>query len=274
MPHQKLRQIYVAMVEARLLDEHIKGLKGAKRPRATRGEEACRVSTAIDLGSGDAVSDSHAGVGMELLAGAKVTSLLGRVVQAKDKGRTKADGGGDSKHGPWVMPWTEDAGERLKLAMGTALVFRKIGAAKVVAAYVAHADARKGEWRGILKLASKLELPIFFVVLPDGRRGKKKDFGRVAKRAGSCGVPGMVVDANDAVALYRVAQETLGRARGGGGPVLIECVSVPQESERGEAEADPLDQMRNFLRGRKIATDTWLEQAAASFHRKLAGRKS
>ena len=88
VPHGKLRQMYVAMAEARVLEEHVaglqrpvKGAKGRRRLDSVRGQEACRVSTAIDLGPGDLVSDSQAGVVMDLLAGAKVSSLLKRLAE-------------------------------------------------------------------------------------------------------------------------------------------------------------------------------------------------
>ena len=56
-------------------------MKERRRLDSTRGQEACRVSTAIDLGPGDLVSDSQVGVVMDLLAGAKVDSLLKRVAE-------------------------------------------------------------------------------------------------------------------------------------------------------------------------------------------------
>src|SRR3982074_2477048 len=94
VPNAKLRQMFVAMAEARVLDEHVaegqglahgskggNGLKGRKRLDSIRGEEACRVSTAIDLGPGDLVSDSQVGVVMDLLAGTVVRSLLKHVAE-------------------------------------------------------------------------------------------------------------------------------------------------------------------------------------------------
>src|SRR5260370_1919492 len=96
VPNAKLRQMYVAMAEARALDEHvaglqtrIKNLKGRRRLDSIRRQEACRVSTAIDLEPGDLVSDSQAGVVMDLLAGAKVNSLLKRVAELHSGKKTK-----------------------------------------------------------------------------------------------------------------------------------------------------------------------------------------
>ena len=72
-----------------------------------------------------------------------------------------------------------------------------------------------------------------------------------------------VVDANDAVALYRVTQESLGRIRGGGGPVLIECKGYLVEGAQGDASQDPLVLMQGFLLGRKVCTRAWLKRAGA-----------
>ncbi len=87
IPNKKLRQLFVAMVEMRVLDEHIAGLqrgvKARRRLESTRGEEACRVSMAIELAAGDLVSDAQVGVAMGLLAGDKVGALLRRVATGK-----------------------------------------------------------------------------------------------------------------------------------------------------------------------------------------------
>ena len=178
VPNAKLRQMYGAMAEARVLDEHVAGLqkrvkgsKGRRRLDSIRGQEACRVGTAIDLGPGDLVSDSQVGVVMDLLAGAKVNSLLKRVAELhsgkKAKG-VKLDGASVR-----LLPWIDDAGERLRMAMGAALSFKTLGRANVVVAYVRHGEVGRGVWRKVLELAGKLELPVIFVILPIVKGAKK-----------------------------------------------------------------------------------------------------
>ena len=76
----------------------------------------------------------------------------------------------------------------------------------------------------------------------------------ISDRAAAYGVPGVRVDGNDPDASFRVLEEAVERARSGGGPSLIECVTyrfrghshgdsmtyMPAE-ERREAEAnDPV----------------------------------
>jgi TPP-dependent pyruvate/acetoin dehydrogenase alpha subunit len=263
--------MFVAMAEMRVLDEHIgglqKGLKGRRRLDSTRGEEACRVSTAIDLGQGDLVSDSRDGAVMELLAGAKAESLLRRVAGSGTK-KSKAV---ESDVAGRQIPWVEDAGEGLKLALGAALSFNTLKRTNVVVAYVRKGEIAKGVWQQVLELASKLELPVIFVVLPK-TAGKKKNANLSAK-ARTHGVPGIAVDASDAVALYRVAQESMGRTRNGGGPVLIECMVDRSERGRGEKPVDPLIQMKGFLLERKVCTEAWAAKAGDGFRRRIEGVK-
>jgi TPP-dependent pyruvate/acetoin dehydrogenase alpha subunit len=273
VPNAKLRQMFVAMAEARALDEHIAGLqksvKARRKLESTRGQEACRVSTAIDLGPGDLVSDSQMGVVMELVAGAKVTSLLKRVneIHSGKKARSASAPGTSGR----VLPWIDDAGERLRMAMGAALSFKTLGRANVVVAYVRSDGVAKGTWRLVLKLAAKLELPIIFVILPQVKGEKTNGAGDLHAKTARWGVPGIPVDAGDAVAVYRVAQESLGRTRGGDGPVLIECVTYRGEGGRGSI--DPLDQMKEFLLGRKVGTKAWLNGASNGLSRRVAAAR-
>jgi len=286
VPNAKLRQMYVAMAEARVLDEHVvgsqkrvKSLKAAKgrgRLNSIRGQEACRVSTAMDLVPGDLVSDSQAGVVMDLLAGAKVSSLLKRVAElgsGKNGSGKNAKGvrlGGTSGR---LLPWIDDAGERLRMAMGAALSFKTLGRANVVVAYVRPGEVGKAVWRKVLELAGRLEVPVSVVVLPAAKGDRRDGMTNLSAKTAGWGVPGIPVDAGDAVALYRVAQESLGRTRGGDGPVLIECVAYRMEGSGGAAPGDPLVQMKEFLLGRKVCTKAWLERAGEGLRRRIAAAR-
>jgi TPP-dependent pyruvate/acetoin dehydrogenase alpha subunit len=279
VPNKKLLQMYGVMADARALDEHIqrlqKGVTGRRRLDSTRGQEACRVSTALELLPGDLVSDSQAGVVMDLISGAQskaqIDSLLERVAEFHEG---KIDEAKLVKEGALarVLPWVDDVGNRLRMAMGAALSFKTLKRGSLVVAYVGHDELGKKEWREVLEIASRLELPMIFVVLP----GSGKDQGGVRQlsaKARGWGMPGMPVDAHDAVALYRVTQESLGRIRGGGGPVLIECKGYRVEGTRKDSTEDPLAQMKSFLLGRKVCTQAWLEKAGERLHGRISSSK-
>jgi TPP-dependent pyruvate/acetoin dehydrogenase alpha subunit len=279
VPNKKLLQMYGVMADARALDEHIqklqKGVKARRRLVSTRGQEACRVSTALELLPGDLVSDSQAGVVMDLISGAQskaqIGSLLGRVAEFHEG---KIDGAKLAKEGALarVLPWVEDVGDQLSMAMGAALSFKTLKRESLVVAYVGYDELGKKEWRQVLETASKLELPMVFVVLPSGG----KDQGGVRQlsaKARGWGMPGMPVDAHDAVALYRVTQESLGRIRGGGGPVLIECKGYRVEGAQENSNDDPLTQMKTFLLGRKVCTEAWLKNVGERLRTRISSSK-
>src|SRR5271156_3747145 len=123
IPNKKLRALYTAMVELRLLEEFVAGLQKAKKTKpAARlhtapGEEACFVSTLIDLEPGDLTSDAHRGVATEFLRGDKLPLLVRRVKALITN--TGKGGGSDTPTDPRKdLPFLEAGLQRLNLAAG------------------------------------------------------------------------------------------------------------------------------------------------------------
>ncbi len=232
VPHAVLRRMYDGMKALRAMEPRAAALKSGVR--GLRGEEAARVASLLSLAAGDLVSD-----------------LPG----SPDEARRRAAGRPGAREmlapGTLLLPPVEDAGERLMLAVGAAGALRAQGAGGLVLAY-AEADALSAaRWRQVLGVAERAELPIVFLLLP--RAGDAKQ-GVVSDRAQGWGVPGIPVDAADAVALYRVMQESSLRARGGDGAALIECVRWRVAgSAAGETE-DGVAAMRQVLRRRGLLT--------------------
>lgn len=262
VPNAKLRLMYSKMLEARMLEEAVakrvaaKGKK--KRTAAIRGQEAVRVSTAIDLTQDDLVSDIAPTAGMGLLLGGDPALLLRELTRAKAEWNKVLVEAGVSQ----LLPGIGDEEERLCLAVGAALALKTQGRRGIVVAYARKGEMAPSAWRRVLVPAQKLELPIVFVVLARAGQPKKgAERTEVCKSARAVGVPAIPVDSCDAVALYRVTQESLGRTRSGDGPVLIESVSWQIKGNRDSVN-DPLDHLKESLLARKICTDTWFEQLA------------
>ena len=231
IPNARLRQMYRAMVRARM---HLRAeacRRGGVGGMSTLGLEACLASTSVDLGPGDLVSDVLAGGVVEFLRGATLGEVL-RPGKARKKGGPRADCSAAAR-----MPAGVDVAERLWAALGAAAALKAAGGAGedrgqgegwtaeqagVVVVFVLPGEVPAALWRKALPFAVKHELPVLFVVLPPARGARR--LSRVCETANRYGVPGIPVDADDAVALYRVAQESIGRARIGGGAALMECV--------------------------------------------------
>jgi pyruvate dehydrogenase E1 component alpha subunit len=84
----------------------------------------------------------------------------------------------------------------------------------------------------------------------------------VADRAEAYGFEGVVVDGTDVLAVYRESRRAIEKARGGGGPTLIECLTlrmeghavhddafyVPKDMFERWAASDPIERFRTWLR--------------------------
>jgi TPP-dependent pyruvate/acetoin dehydrogenase alpha subunit len=260
VPNAKLRQMYTMMLGARTLEEALRrraAAKGKRRSAAIRGQEAVRVSTTIDLGPDDLVSDIAVTGGMGMILGGDAASLLRGLSLAKKRDDQTLRDAGVTR----LLRPAKDAEERLHLVVGAALALKTQGRRGVLVAYANRGEVSPAVWRRVLAPAADLELPVIFVVLPRTGGPKRGDeFADLCGVAGKAGVPCMPVDSCDAVALYRVAQESLGRTRGGDGPVLIEAVAWRPEGARGTAD-DPLQHLEESLLAREICNASWFRQA-------------
>lgn len=263
IPNKKLRALYTAMAELRLLESHL-------NLSSPHGEEGCRASTIHCLNPGDLTSDADQGLTTAFLRGAKLPALLSRAQTAKQRRLRPAP------LFPGQLPTLPDTADRLHLALGAAAALksgkpRSNGAAKssLAAIYLYAADLNPKQWSTVLTLASTHTLPLLLVVLPNRQKTQGLAApGRLSHLADTRGVPGIPVDADDPVALYRVAQESTLRVRAGGGPVLMECIPFHLAGKK-IAPADPLVTMQQFLLHRRIATDAWLHSVETSFAARL-----
>jgi acetoin:2,6-dichlorophenolindophenol oxidoreductase subunit alpha len=92
-----------------------------------------------------------------------------------------------------------------------------------------------------------------------------------------CGVPGIAVDGNDAVAIYRVSQESIGRARTGDGAAVMECIPfvvAGMKHKRGEDPHDAVAGMERYMLPRKVVTPAWMEREARTFAQLIAAEKA
>jgi TPP-dependent pyruvate/acetoin dehydrogenase alpha subunit len=208
--------------------------------------------------------DLQAGGVMDHLLGAKLPDVV-RSLDAGTGGKKKAVAKAAKKE---LAIYLEDAEERLFAGMGAALLLKKTWGKVVI--FIKDREASNGALRRALTLAAKRELPVVVVALAKPGEGLgKSDVSRIAHR---CRVPCIAVDSTDAIALYRVAQESLERIRNGGGPALIECVAFNVKSEQ-RVTADPVEQMRRYLLERKLGTEAWINGVKKRFTTRLSAAR-
>jgi TPP-dependent pyruvate/acetoin dehydrogenase alpha subunit len=94
----------------------------------------------------------------------------------------------------------------------------------------------------ILTKARRQSLPIFFIV---------EDGAPLVEVCGS--IPVIRVDGSDAVAVFRVAHESIARAREGIGPTIMECAAWPGDAEH----PDPLEKLELYLDCKRLFQQGW-----------------
>lgn len=126
-----------------------------------------------------------------------------------------------------------------------------------------------------LQISAAQKLPLVVVTEHNmaasktARRPRTADLAHAAKMYG---VPGMTVDGSDVMAVYRVTQEALYRARHNGGPTLVECktwrptgrkiLSAPPQRLRHWVQGDPLEYMERQLKARGFWDEEWAKKFA------------
>ena len=247
--HARMRAMYRALVEVR-------GLATARKDKGFRGVEACWVATAIDLKPGDLTSDTGA---------ASEAAMLGYV---KSVGQRPAGGAAKAADVRGVMKelanakadaFPGSAAERMMCAVGEAMALQASGAGGVVMAYCRCAELSASEWKRLFGMMGQAGLPLVLMVLPEA--GGPEDLEAVARKAAASvdlAVPVIPVDAGDVVAIYRVAQETIVRARAAGGAAVIEGIACG---------TDAVKLMGGQLVKKGICTEAWVGGVRSGFER-------
>lgn len=117
---------------------------------------------------------------------------------------------------------------------------------QVTASFFGDGTANNGQFFECLNMAALWKLPILFVVENNKwaigmAHDRATSQPEIYKKASVFGMPGVEVDGMDVLAVHKVAQEAVARARAGEGPTLIECLTY---RFRGHSLADP-DELRS-----------------------------
>src|SRR5689334_2356582 len=193
------------------------------------GEEAVAVGVCAHLGPADAVFSTHRGHGHALAKGVTPRALIAELF-GRATGCSQGRGGSMHLFAPEVgmMGTSGIVGPCILQAAGAGYSFKLLGSGNVGVAFFGDGASNNGAFHEGLNLAAIWDLPALFVCennmyateVPFAYAARNPD---VAQRAAGYGIPGVVVDGNDVLAVYQAAGEALRRARAGGGPTLIEC---------------------------------------------------
>jgi pyruvate dehydrogenase E1 component alpha subunit len=262
-----LQRAYQTMILARVADEKAvrlqrQGKIGAYPP--SRGQEASQIGPALALGPDDWIIPGFRELTALIWRGVPLLNLF-LYWSGNEEGNAYPEG---VKVTPGVIP----VGDQIPHAVGVSYASKLRGEKVVTMTYFGDGGSSEGSFHEGLNLAGVLKTPTIFICqnnqyaisLP---RSKQTASKTIAQKAIAYGFPGIMVDGNDVLALYVAAKEAVDRARGGGGPTLIESYTYRlgdhttsddatryrNQAELTEWEAkDPLHRFRVYLENKGL----------------------
>jgi len=207
-----------------------------------RNQEAIAVGACLDMTNDDYIASTHRGHGHCI---AKGCELEGMMLELACKENGLCNGKGGSMHiadmSKGMLGANAIVGGGPPIAAGAALTAKTLATGGVSMAFIGDGASDQGTVAEALNLAVVLELPMIFMYennfYAEFTRNPKPE-GRIAERAGSFGMPAVVVDGSDFFAVHKACREAIERGRNGGGPTAIEAVSARYY---GHFEGDPQD---------------------------------
>jgi acetoin:2,6-dichlorophenolindophenol oxidoreductase subunit alpha len=207
------------------------------------GQEAVAAGCAAAMRPGDLSFCTYRGHAHTLARGVPVEKVLGELM-GRDNGLMRGKGGSmhltSVEHG--VMGSYAIIGAHLPIACGAAWRAQYKGQSDISVCFFGDGTTNIGAFHEALNFAAIWKLPVVFVCennlymeyTPIADMTAVKD--PAAGRASAYGLEPIIVDGQDADAVYRVAKKAFDKARSGGGPSLIECLTYRYS---GHSRADP-----------------------------------
>jgi pyruvate dehydrogenase E1 component alpha subunit len=269
---QQLRDIYRAMWLGREFDQKMLNLQRQGRIGTfgpSTGQEACVVGAAFAMEEQDWFVGSFRELAGRLARGEPLSSML-FYLNGYEEGNVLPE-----SHAKRVLPTSVIVGSQGLHGVGIsyAMNYLKESAASVV--FFGDGATSEGDMHEAFNFAAVWQTPtVFFcqnnqwaISIP---RKKQMHCETIAQKAIAYGMPGIQVDGNDALAVYRATKEALDRARAGGGPTMIEAITFrlmmhttaddPKRYRTEEETAkwwkiEPLIRFRKYLEKRKLWDD-------------------
>ncbi|WP_326698587.1 pyruvate dehydrogenase (acetyl-transferring) E1 component subunit alpha [Streptomyces sp. NBC_01754] len=232
-----LLRLYAELVRGRRYNAQATALTKQGRlavyPSST-GQEACEVAAALVLEERDwlfpSYRDTLAAVARGLDPVEALTLLRGDRHTGYDPREHR------------IAPLCTPLATQLPHAVGLAHAARLKGDDVVALAMVGDGGTSEGDFHEALNFAAVWRAPVVFLVQNNGFAisvplAKQTAAPSLAHKAVGYGMPGRLVDGNDAAAMHQVLAEAVARARSGEGPTLVEALTYRMDAHTNADDA-------------------------------------
>ncbi len=294
LPNELLLEMHRALLRIRRIDERMLGKQRQGKVGffgTITGQEATPVATAFALEPRDWVFPALRESAIMLSRGFPLSTWLAQVYGNSGdvlKGRQMPSHmSGRSVN---QVAWSSCIGPQIPQAVGAAWAARRRGDDVVTCAFMGDGATSEPDFHSAMTFAARWKAPVVLICqnnqwsisVPTNKQTASET---IAVKAKAYGVPGLRVDGNDVLAVYSGVKEAADRARQGGGPTFVECVTYrmgPHSSSddpsryRSDdevaawAKKDPLDRFDRFLRRAELLDDGARERMIEEIEREIS----
>ncbi|MFO1050733.1 MAG: pyruvate dehydrogenase (acetyl-transferring) E1 component subunit alpha [Planctomycetota bacterium] len=277
----QLRRLYETMLSARLMDERALALQRQGRIGfylQALGQEGSHVGAAAALRDSDWLFPAYRQPGIPILRGVPFDDIVNEWYGNDGdicKGRQMPVH--YSFRQANFVSISSPIGTQISQAAGAGMAARIRGDDTVFMTFFGDGGTSSNDFHCGLNFAGVFKAPVVFVcennqwAISVPLRGQTASES-IAVKASAYGIPGVRVDGNDVLAVYRVCKEAVERARKGEGPTLVETVTYRMASHSSSDDAaryrdaaeyekwkqrDPLQRFQRYLQKKKLWTEAW-----------------
>lgn len=275
LSNDELLYLYKTMLYSRTIDE--KALSYQRQGRMLTyapniGQEAAQVGSAYAMEKEDWLVPAFRELGAWLVRGVPLKNIY-RYWYGNEWGSHMPEG-------VKVLPVSVPIASQFQHAAGIGMANNIKGEKNVVVTYVGDGGTSHGDFHEALNFAAVFKAPVVFIIqnnqyaisVPRKQQTMSKT---LAQKAIAYGMPGIVVDGNDILAMYSATKEAINRARNGEGPTLIEAFTYrlaahttsddPTLYRKDEEvqewwKKDPILRFKKYLLNKSILTEEWEEK--------------
>ncbi len=290
---QQLLQVYTLLLKCRQVDERSRILFRQGKFKGNFysgvGQEATHVGVLYGCRQADWVGPSHRDTVAAVVKGVPVRDIIAQLFAggaSPDRGKTAPAHFGHKQYN--IITPSSTIAAQWQLVTGVALGLKLQGKDDICFAFCGDGATSTGAWHEAVNFAGVHKLGIVYVVqnnlwaesVPLRLQSAAKN---LADKAAGYGMPGVVVDGNDVLAVHRDAGEAIRRARAGEGPTLIECKTYrwyghseidpakyrPAEEVAAWKKRDPLARFEKYLGEQKVLTAEMKKKIEADIKKEI-----